>query len=411
MAYCSSNNRVCASFAHSVDVAFQEALPVTLYSIFSQKQREKVQATIAAQVAHDIRSPLAALEVLESDLATLPEKKRILLRSAINRIRDIANKLHDGDAKEAAMSMVSITNSPYLEGLSSQLLFAIFESLITEKRLQFRARPGIEIDGRLDGNRYGIFARIQPAEFKRIISNLVNNSAESIVDRGRVTLTLSDSRNMVHIEIEDNGKGIPAEVLPRLMNRGETFGKPGGSGLGLWHARTVIESWDGHISIAPTPDIGTKVSIDLPKTDTPPWFVAKLIIKPASRIIVLDDDVSIHQIWRGRLESLRLKEGDVELVNFSTPKDLRDYVKTRWSSRDLYLVDYELLGHSETGLDIIEATGIMEQSVLVTSRFEEPEIRARCEQLNVKLIPKALAGFVPIEIESAKDAVLIADDC
>ncbi|MBI5139339.1 hypothetical protein HZA26_01880 [Candidatus Nomurabacteria bacterium] len=48
---------------------------------------------ITAQVAHDIRSPLAALNVIEKDLACLPEEVRIILRGAINRIRDIANGL------------------------------------------------------------------------------------------------------------------------------------------------------------------------------------------------------------------------------------------------------------------------------------------------------------------------------
>ena len=61
-------------------------------------------------------------------------------------------------------------------------------------------------------------------------------------------------------------------------------------------------------------------------------------------------------------------------------------------------MDYEIAGASETGLDLIEQLGIQSQSILVTSRYEEPSIRDRCQRLGVSLIPKSMSGFVPIEI-------------
>jgi CheY-like chemotaxis protein len=73
----------------------------------------------------------------------------------------------------------------------------------------------------------------------------------------------------------------------------------------------------------------------------------------------------------------------------------------RWyngQSPVLFLCDYEFLGAKETGLDIIERLGIQRQSILVTSRFEEESVMQRCMTMGVKLIPKGLAGFVPIEI-------------
>ena len=50
-------------------------------------------SSIASQVAHDIRSPLAALSMAERDLAALPEDTRLIIRSAIGRIQDIASQL------------------------------------------------------------------------------------------------------------------------------------------------------------------------------------------------------------------------------------------------------------------------------------------------------------------------------
>ena len=64
----------------------------------------------------------------------------------------------------------------------------------------------------------------------------------------------------------------------------------------------------------------------------------------------------------------------------------------------LFLMDYEISGSTESGLDLIETLGIQKQSILVTSRYEEKNIRERCESLGVRLIPKSMSGFVPIEI-------------
>lgn len=67
------------------------------YDLLLQLKFQKSYAELAAQVAHDIRSPLAALEVVSGDVAHLPQDNRILIRSAIGRIRDIANSLLDGN--------------------------------------------------------------------------------------------------------------------------------------------------------------------------------------------------------------------------------------------------------------------------------------------------------------------------
>jgi hypothetical protein len=63
-------------------------------------------------------------------------------------------------------------------------------------------------------------------------------------------------------------------------------------------------------------------------------------------------------------------------------------------------LDYEILGDPKTGLDVIELLGIATQSVLVTSRYEEENVLSRCQKLGVKLLPKNLAGFVPITIKN-----------
>lgn len=63
-----------------------------------------------------------------------------------------------------------------------------------------------------------------------------------------------------------------------------------------------------------------------------------------------------------------------------------------------HLVDHELLGQPSNGLALIEHLQIASQSILVTSHYEDPAIREHCATLGVRLIPKWLAGFVPIVV-------------
>jgi signal transduction histidine kinase len=377
-------------------------------------ERNQAIGKMAAQVAHDIRSPLAALGALESELGALDEDIRLMVRSAVNRIKDIANNLLHQNRTVHHKEPVPGSKLVHHEIASIVLLPSLIEPLITEKRMQFRSRIGIEIDGNLDASSYGLFASVQPAEFKRVISNLVNNAVEALKDSGRVTLSLSSFGQKIELILRDNGRGIPPEILSKLGQRGETHGKEGGSGLGLYHARIAVESWNGTLSIDSKVGDGTSITLTLPKAASPEWFVSNLLIKPEATIVILDDDTSIHQIWQGRFDSLRVTEKGIEVVHLSTPEQLGKWINENpaASKMALFLSDYEL-GFEKNGLTLIEEFDLGPQSILVTSRFEEPQIAEGCRRLNVRLIPKGMAGYVPIRLEvplEKIDAVLIDDD-
>jgi hypothetical protein len=203
----------------------------------------------------------------------------------------------------------------------------------------------------------------------------------------------------VFISVTDNGKGIPADILPKLGNAGETYGKPHGTGLGLHHAKLCLQQWDGSISITSVEGQGTKVLLTLPRLTEPAWFVPKIVCPSNSFIVILDDDTSIHQIWQSRFEPLT-HGTKLEIVHFSTESDFCSWVdNTNASSRSkLFLVDYELLKNEKNGLALIEELQIQSQSILVTSRYEETEILERCKKLRIRLIPKGMAWFVPITL-------------
>ncbi len=362
-----------------------------------QSARVKSLHAQASQVAHDIRSPMAALSMLEKQMGVLPEEIRIMVRNALARIRDISNQLlEQNKAPTSAAQLQS-------EHLGVHWVSSVLEDILSEKRVQYRSKIGVTIENTLDSQSYSLFASVQLREFKRVISNLVNNAVEAFEEKGKITVTLRPvllSRNF-ELVIADNGKGISEDVLTKLGEKGVSHDKPSGSGLGLSHAIESIKSWGGSLRLESKVEVGTQVIVTLPKENPPAWFVSELVINAGTEVVIFDDDSSIHGVWQGRFESLNYRERDLVLSHFSTPDELRQAVKLGGARPKAYLMDFELLGFSVTGLDLIAELELGSQAILVTSRYEESQIQRRCLELGVRLIPKSMVAFVPVSIREA----------
>ena len=382
---------------------------VKSFNQFEEKllNKETEIVKISAQVAHDIRSPLSALDMITSDFGNMPEERRIIIRSAVNRIKDIANSLLIKKNNQR------IDLNVYNEELTIELLPSLIEELITEKRTQYRSKIGLEIIFNIQPSSYGVFAKVQAIEMKRVLSNLINNSVEALGNLGKVIVSVDGDQDSLNIYVRDNGSGIPPHILPKLTSHGFTHQKLGGSGLGLHHAKKSIENWQGSLTIQSELNVGTTVTIYLPRAIAPSWFVPKLTIFQNQSIVILDDDNSIHQIWQDRFDTLKVEKQEISIIHFSTSNEVRQWCKSNRAS--LYLFDYELIGDSSNGLHLIEELKIEANSILVTSRYEETNIRDICDKLKIKLIPKSIAAFVPIDIIknielTYADAILIDDD-
>jgi signal transduction histidine kinase len=395
------------------------ALGLHLFRNLTQQMVERALAlkgnavfgAVAAQVAHDIRSPLSALEMISGQLDELSEEKRLIVRNAIARIRDIAHSLKRKGEPSRIPEDETSRESGGRDGpdqIEDLILSPILEELIAEKRLEYRERLDVLI--RFDPSReaYGLAAAVDPRELKRVISNLVNNSVESLSGRGgKVDVFLRPaSAGGLEITIHDDGCGMSPSLIDRLGVWGVTFNKSGGSGLGLAHAKETIESWGGRVRIESDVGRGTRVTLALPRKDPPSWFVPNLAVRSGATVVIVDDDQSIHQVWQGRFGLESTVQKGVSLEHLSNSEQFRQFYRTRYFDLEdpLFLVDYEILGGPGTsGLDLIEECGITDRAILVTSHYEDPGIRRRCERSGVRLIPKSMSGFVPIKIHPVGD--------
>ncbi|HXT83487.1 MAG TPA: HAMP domain-containing sensor histidine kinase [Verrucomicrobiae bacterium] len=362
---------------------------LTLIEVTKEKSRIEAIGKIMFQVAHDIRSPLAALNILTMQDTPINEQSKVLMRNAVNRIRDIANDIVD---KNRDFRKVHVN----MNDTSVQLLAAIICPLITEKRLQFRSSPKVNIEFELTPDNYGVFVKIQLSEFKRMLSNIIDNAIEALSGNGTVSVRIYNNHNFIRLVVSDNGRGIPPALLNQLGQYGVTYNKQFGSGLGLYHAKKTMEQFNGKLEIISELGKGTDVIMTFPYASIPKWFYPRFEITEKSTLVILDDDITIHQLWRERFKNI---ESKIFMINFTAPDDFFDWKLTNQSRSMsfLYLIDLKFLGHSKTGIKIIEECNIQKNSILVTSHFEDIDIHEQCEKLDIKIIPKDLVVFVPIE--------------
>ena len=288
-----------AIFLLSIPVALLERKRlITDYNLLLDMRVKESYGVLAAQVAHDIRSPLAALRSAAAGLdAALDEKP--LIAGAVGRISDIADDLLNRYRKPG-------TTKP--DKVERCALPGLIEQVVLEKRCQHKDKPGVAIEfSAADKN---IKAAVEPQELQRLVSNLVNNAIEALDRGGKVEVEVASSGKLILIHVRDDGKGISPEILARLGKKGETHGKSNGTGLGLYHARTKAECWGGKLRIDSAPGKGTTVTLELPRAET--------ATPVCGQVVLLDDDPLVHMNWK-----MAAKAAGAPLLAFKTPGELR----------------------------------------------------------------------------------------
>lgn len=391
----SDSDKLLGSEIKKLHKAFADMF--NLIERYKEKDKEmreiKIKNQIASQVVHDLRSPLSALAVAIKDLSEVPLEKRGFIDSAVQRIIDITNDL-------ARRNKIKAKAQDQNEKFEVCLISPLIEELISEKRMQYRNRSNLHIGANFESDTFALFSKIQPTGFKRVLSNLIDNSVEAIKDRGNVSIKLSSQSNRITVIVSDNGCGIAPDIQPKLMQKGASFNKSNGTGLGLHHAKKTVESWGGSINLESKLHEYCKVTLSLFKHEPPKWFLPEIVIAKDTEILILDDDPSIFELWNDRFRSKGIER--TRYRGFTTPDGLLSWCREHldendtWLKNKIFLIDYDLMDANFSGLNIIDCLKIQKQSILVTSQYEEKDIVRHCLQQNIKILPKNLAGSVPI---------------
>jgi signal transduction histidine kinase len=105
-----------------------------------------------------------------------------------------------------------------------------------------------------------------PSQINQVFLNLITNAAQALpASGGEITLSTRDEGGGVEVEVADNGKGIPPEILPKIFDPFFTTKEVGkGTGLGLSISYKIVQQHGGRITVASTAGKGTKFTVWLP---------------------------------------------------------------------------------------------------------------------------------------------------
>lgn len=234
-----------------------------------ERLRDRLAALgeMAAGIAHELKNPLAGLEVmaglLRRQLQDSPDALSIL-NDIVSEAR-LANAIvHD------MLEFVRPLRLQVEKVAASQLLrdaITMAESKVApgETRVMVQLAPDLPK------------ISADPHQLSQLFTNLLVNAYEALGGKGTITITgwREDIETVgettldvlqspvIRIDIADDGAGIPGEVLDRIFDPFFTS-KPQGSGLGLAIVRKIVEAHEGSIDVATRPGEGTCFRVMLP---------------------------------------------------------------------------------------------------------------------------------------------------
>jgi PAS domain-containing protein/nitrogen-specific signal transduction histidine kinase len=357
-----------------------------------QEQQQKFKK-IVEQVVHDIRSPIGSMKMILPACKNLPELERVSLNKAATRIMDIAYRL----LNEVSPPQEEIENNPGKANVPTLISNEILE-VIAEKRYEYQEKT-IDFCTHISPEGYFSFLNTNVSDFKRMLSNLLNNAVDAIQDNmGKIDVYLKIVDNQIQMVIQDNGSGMPVQVKEKILdNISVSSGKADGHGIGFSQIRDTLDNSHGKLDIESSIGVGTKIILTFPEAESPDWIANQIRLSNDDIIVILDDDESIHGAWETRFQTtapniLRKHfEQGIDAIAFINHLDKSEKEKI------FLLTDYELLDQELHGLNVVKETGVV-RSILVTSHNNSEKVRGLAKAHNTKILPKPLAAYIPIEV-------------
>lgn len=203
----------------------------------------RTMGELAAGVGHDLTNVFTALKLRSALIAKTTPTTSVLLR----HVDAIARAAEQGSA--LASKLLSMARPASGRPASVDLRQTV-HAAIELAQTALRNRPG----GRIVPLRIVVqLPRLpkvlgRPEDIQRVFVNLLLNARDAMVDGGTVTVRGRVCRGTVFVLIDDDGPGIPGEVLPRIFDMFFTTKGQNGSGVGLAVVKQVMESLGGSIS-------------------------------------------------------------------------------------------------------------------------------------------------------------------
>ena len=241
-----------------------------------ERLRDRLAALgeMAATIAHEVKNPLAGIEVMAGLLRRrIPDSPdaQALLNDIINEAK-IANAI--------VLEVLDFVRPIRLQVERTSIAQVLHDAVTLAERKVNRGGAGVTM------NIEEQLPLIQADQYQlcQLFSNLLINGLEALGGSGTISISAlqsieyqepaaarrSDPPPTLVVEIADDGPGIPPDILERVFNPFFTT-KPQGSGLGLAIVRKIVDAHNGHIDLV-SESQGTRFRVTLPLNSGEEWL-------------------------------------------------------------------------------------------------------------------------------------------
>jgi len=248
--------------------------------VSQQRAEEQRRAEFISTASHEMRTPVAAIEgylalTLNDKVSTIDARARGYLEKAHSSTQHLGQLFQDlltsAKAEDGRLSShpTVIDMSSYLEKLTEDLKFAadkknlFSEFILGSSDVIDASTPHINVVKPL------YYVYVDPDRLREVITNLFDNACK-YTPSGKVTVGLTGNDNVVQFYIKDTGSGIPPEDISHLFQKfyrvdNSATRTIGGTGLGLFICRKILELYNGHIWAESELGKGTTFFVNLPR--------------------------------------------------------------------------------------------------------------------------------------------------
>ncbi|SKB59412.1 Signal transduction histidine kinase [Acetoanaerobium noterae] len=224
---------------------------------------EKQKDSFIYDISHELRTPLSTIKILSQSIQYSQNDEvdiyKEFFSDIVNEIDRMDNIITD------MMQSVDLDPNSYIVKLRLSYLNYLCESIV--KRLQpiaFKKNITIEFVALSNLQIY-----IDPTKIDRAVSNIIENAIKYSENDSKIEVTLYQERNRACISVRDEGIGISQSEINRIFERFYRVKKDrsrttGGSGLGLYITKKIIDMHQGEIDIKSIENIGSIFTIKLP---------------------------------------------------------------------------------------------------------------------------------------------------
>lgn len=231
----------------------------------SLQRLERTRRDLVADVAHELRTPLAGLSgYLEGMLDGVVEPSVEVLgrmQREVRRLQRLVEDLQEVSRVEAGQVTLHLRPTPLAE---------VLEAVLARLRPQFDDK-GVELSVELPGGLPAVMA--DPDRVAQVLTNLLGNALQHTPAGGRVTVRACRMDGEVSLSVTDTGIGIPPEHVPHVFERFYRVDRSrsrrgGGAGIGLTIAKGLVELHGGRIwAESPGPGRGSTFTFTLPAAE------------------------------------------------------------------------------------------------------------------------------------------------